>query len=154
MADDRVAHDFIAGPLISRLRAGIGRCHLSPGPGDPPGCLPDFAIPLLAHPTRSSSVSAPAVIGVPAILRRFCPSAARAIRANNRSAAPRYVRCGSNVIRTAVTMMATKAAMPATPMAPESWWAACHPRLAVRSEEHTSELQSPMYLVCRLLLDN
>src|SRR5437879_8052135 len=23
-----------------------------------------------------------------------------------------------------------------------------------RSEEHTSELQSPMYLVCRLLLDN
>src|SRR5437762_10396554 len=25
-------------------------------------------------------------------------------------------------------------------------------RLAFRSEEHTSELQSPMYLVCRLLL--
>src|SRR5437762_7008403 len=24
----------------------------------------------------------------------------------------------------------------------------------IRSEEHTSELQSPMYLVCRLLLDN
>src|SRR5437762_10790114 len=28
----------------------------------------------------------------------------------------------------------------------------CHERLA-RSEEHTSELQSPMYLVCRLLLE-
>src|SRR5437764_9864554 len=27
------------------------------------------------------------------------------------------------------------------------------PRLADRSEEHTSELQSPMYLVCRLLLE-
>src|SRR5437763_13477600 len=27
------------------------------------------------------------------------------------------------------------------------------PQTAVRSEEHTSELQSPMYLVCRLLLD-
>src|SRR5437879_10032728 len=27
------------------------------------------------------------------------------------------------------------------------------PRFAVRSEEHTSELQSPMYLVCRLLLE-
>src|SRR5437879_6635663 len=27
-------------------------------------------------------------------------------------------------------------------------WAAC-----LRSEEHTSELQSPMYLVCRLLLE-
>src|SRR5437879_7885643 len=26
-------------------------------------------------------------------------------------------------------------------------------RLLVRSEEHTSELQSPMYLVCRLLLE-
>src|SRR5437763_8457783 len=26
-------------------------------------------------------------------------------------------------------------------------------RDAVRSEEHTSELQSPMYLVCRLLLE-
>src|SRR5436189_4518626 len=25
--------------------------------------------------------------------------------------------------------------------------------LSVRSEEHTSELQSPMYLVCRLLLE-
>src|SRR5437763_13111910 len=26
-------------------------------------------------------------------------------------------------------------------------------RLGLRSEEHTSELQSPMYLVCRLLLE-
>src|ERR1017187_10617450 len=29
-----------------------------------------------------------------------------------------------------------------------------HKKVAPRSEEHTSELQSPMYLVCRLLLDN
>src|SRR5437763_6389349 len=29
-------------------------------------------------------------------------------------------------------------------------WRACR---AMRSEEHTSELQSPMYLVCRLLLE-
>src|SRR5437879_10304060 len=28
-----------------------------------------------------------------------------------------------------------------------------HERLSLRSEEHTSELQSPMYLVCRLLLE-
>src|SRR5437763_10567508 len=28
-----------------------------------------------------------------------------------------------------------------------------HERRAPRSEEHTSELQSPMYLVCRLLLE-
>src|SRR5437879_7798343 len=29
----------------------------------------------------------------------------------------------------------------------------CISRSASRSEEHTSELQSPMYLVCRLLLE-
>src|SRR5437763_3844276 len=29
----------------------------------------------------------------------------------------------------------------------------CGGQLADRSEEHTSELQSPMYLVCRLLLE-
>src|SRR5437879_11305572 len=28
-----------------------------------------------------------------------------------------------------------------------------HDQRAARSEEHTSELQSPMYLVCRLLLE-
>src|SRR5437762_9606610 len=28
-----------------------------------------------------------------------------------------------------------------------------YPSIAYRSEEHTSELQSPMYLVCRLLLE-
>src|SRR5437764_12484473 len=28
-----------------------------------------------------------------------------------------------------------------------------HGKPAIRSEEHTSELQSPMYLVCRLLLE-
>src|SRR2546425_8095637 len=32
----------------------------------------------------------------------------------------------------------------------ESW---THPRLRPRSEEHTSELQSLAYLVCRLLLE-
>src|SRR2546426_8519541 len=30
---------------------------------------------------------------------------------------------------------------------------ASHPRPAIRSEEHTSELQSPCNLVCRLLLE-
>src|ERR1017187_6965745 len=34
-------------------------------------------------------------------------------------------------------------------------WKASRPtRGPTRSEEHTSELQSPMYLVCRLLLEN
>src|SRR5258708_8495822 len=36
----------------------------------------------------------------------------------------------------------------------ESWaTAAARPRSPVRSEEHTSELQSPDHLVCRLLLE-
>src|ERR1017187_159546 len=40
-------------------------------------------------------------------------------------------------------------------MPPESWLTTDSTRIAteVRSEEHTSELQSPMYLVCRLLLE-
>src|SRR5437763_10081137 len=32
-------------------------------------------------------------------------------------------------------------------------WPGCGDRPRTRSEEHTSELQSPMYLVCRLLLE-
>src|SRR5437762_4214536 len=32
-------------------------------------------------------------------------------------------------------------------------WARMEGKGRVRSEEHTSELQSPMYLVCRLLLE-
>src|SRR6202011_6424379 len=35
------------------------------------------------------------------------------------------------------------------PSEPRQRCTQCHPR----SEEHTSELQSPMYLVCRLLLE-
>src|SRR5437879_7188399 len=36
---------------------------------------------------------------------------------------------------------------------PASWREARSPAIWMRSEEHTSELQSPMYLVCRLLLE-
>src|SRR5258707_3819034 len=39
---------------------------------------------------------------------------------------------------------------------PSSWCAGCFPRKSLawcRSEEHTSELQSRQYLVCRLLLE-
>src|SRR5690348_18385888 len=34
-----------------------------------------------------------------------------------------------------------------------STWSACRRRTWCRSEEHTSELQSPVHLVCRLLLE-
>src|SRR5437762_4653492 len=41
-----------------------------------------------------------------------------------------------------------------TPRQPRaSTGCATHPACRSRSEEHTSELQSPMYLVCRLLLE-
>src|SRR2546426_7021423 len=33
------------------------------------------------------------------------------------------------------------------------WWASTRPTWYLRSEEHTSELQSPCNLVCRLLLE-
>src|SRR2546423_13101826 len=36
---------------------------------------------------------------------------------------------------------------------PAQWWLGFLPRLQDRSEEHTSELQSLAYLVCRLLLE-
>src|SRR2546425_8433549 len=45
---------------------------------------------------------------------------------------------------------------PATPTPDRSLWpihCSRHPAPAVRSEEHTSELQSLAYLVCRLLLE-
>src|ERR1017187_2596622 len=40
-----------------------------------------------------------------------------------------------------------------TPKCGASRWSAMGVRGLTRSEEHTSELQSPMYLVCRLLLE-
>src|SRR5437764_2332328 len=49
---------------------------------------------------------------------------------------------------------ASLAHWPTCPMVgapPPSW--SYFRRLPTRSEEHTSELQSPMYLVCRLLLE-
>src|SRR5690348_17812348 len=39
-----------------------------------------------------------------------------------------------------------------SPMSP-SGWAWLQPLVPERSEEHTSELQSPVHLVCRLLLE-
>src|SRR5258707_2692390 len=42
---------------------------------------------------------------------------------------------------------------PAQPPAPRPWAHPADGRGAGRSEEHTSELQSRQYLVCRLLLD-
>src|SRR5437764_15224051 len=44
-----------------------------------------------------------------------------------------------------------QATRPGGAFCPQSEVARVHP--ADRSEEHTSELQSPMYLVCRLLLE-
>src|SRR5690348_17735943 len=41
----------------------------------------------------------------------------------------------------------------ATPVPACGYWPACWQGRRSRSEEHTSELQSPVHLVCRLLLE-
>src|ERR1017187_4483255 len=67
------------------------------------------------------------------------PAAAPACRALSATCSPR--RRGIRLARRA-------GARPGTAWPPTSWRAPTG-----RSEEHTSELQSPMYLVCRLLLE-
>src|SRR5438552_7640705 len=44
--------------------------------------------------------------------------------------------------------------LPTAPASSRNAMAVMAPRETTRSEEHTSELQSPDHLVCRLLLDN
>src|SRR5438876_3663609 len=56
------------------------------------------------------------------------------------------------------TLFRSLTAAPAGPAAPLSRWWTRRPALyaagaVARSEEHTSELQSPVHLVCRLLLE-
>src|SRR5437762_9827833 len=66
--------------------------------------------------------------------------------------------CSSFFTHTAPTEVYTLSLHDALPI---SWWpwkwrafaSRSTSRRAARSEEHTSELQSPMYLVCRLLLE-
>src|SRR6266487_7205529 len=59
---------------------------------------------------------------------------------------------------TATTEIYTLSLHDALPIASErpasrSHWSHCSTASAKRSEEHTSELQSPVHLVCRLLLE-
>src|SRR5947209_14344228 len=56
-------------------------------------------------------------------------------------------------IWTAADESLRSAASPADLRASTSWSASRPDRLCARSEEHTSELQSRQYLVCRLLLE-
>src|SRR5437879_9466504 len=48
---------------------------------------------------------------------------------------------------------ASSSAAPSSPPSSKSPALSANSRFHFRSEEHTSELQSPMYLVCRLLLE-
>src|SRR5207244_10086852 len=63
--------------------------------------------------------------------------------------ARRYRRNDRNVVRIIRFTAVFLALM--TPRAPSRGW--CEPWAGTRSEEHTSELQSPDHLVCRLLLE-
>src|SRR5437879_9450432 len=57
-----------------------------------------------------------------------------------------------NTVATSAVVGPPGASRPPTPQ-PGGLEASTDRAPAVRSEEHTSELQSPMYLVCRLLLE-
>src|SRR5207248_8662031 len=54
---------------------------------------------------------------------------------------------------TTLFLSSARPAAPLTPTATPSLWAAPAAGVSTRSEEHTSELQSPYDLVCRLLLE-
>src|SRR5207244_10451777 len=70
-----------------------------------------------------------------------------------------YSWCGRNPAPQGTTLPATPTATPARPGTTAAPNVAASPSVSVaqitatRSEEHTSELQSPDHLVCRLLLE-
>src|SRR5690348_18216881 len=57
-------------------------------------------------------------------------------------------RCSS--LPSTLSMPSAGPALPSAPLGNSMW---SHTAPEVRSEEHTSELQSPVHLVCRLLLE-
>src|SRR3712207_7308114 len=63
------------------------------------------------------------------------------------------VRCASRVV-TGTSGWLIEASPPAAWMCSTNAGMSAGPGLSSRSEEHTSELQSRQYLVCRLLLEN
>src|SRR5437879_7111194 len=76
--------------------------------------------------------------------RRNATNRSPSVRAKARSVARRLSR------KAATISSFDSAGPPVTPAVTSGNWSW---RRAIRSEEHTSELQSPMYLVCRLLLE-
>src|SRR5437762_8060779 len=72
------------------------------------------------------------------------------------SSAGKYLRFSSNRSNTEVIQRSpnhTRGRTPCSFSSSERVSVACSNSVILRSEEHTSELQSPMYLVCRLLLE-
>src|SRR5690348_17543915 len=60
----------------------------------------------------------------------------------------------TTLFRSGVKRLAIPYVGKAPPEAKERWFRAAYRwRAGMRSEEHTSELQSPVHLVCRLLLE-
>src|SRR3712207_7637256 len=89
-------------------------------------------------------------------LIRFAPAASVAcsMRPSTCAGTPERSRCGAGP-RRAGQFCRTRSWLP--PIPPEVTTTACaetsNSPAALRSEEHTSELQSRQYLVCRLLLE-
>src|SRR3712207_8549626 len=64
-----------------------------------------------------------------------------------------YAEDAVRQLRTFAADHAAKASVPHIPDADRQAWGQSAEALKARSEEHTSELQSRQYLVCRLLLE-
>src|SRR3712207_8841791 len=60
----------------------------------------------------------------------------------------------TTLFRSSAGRSSPSASAPSGSAASRSGWRVVTPSASVRSEEHTSELQSRQYLVCRLLLEN
>src|SRR5437879_4230709 len=84
-------------------------------------------------------------------INRFCSSGLQAIA----MAAERIKVGHADVIVAGGTESMSMVPMGGNKISPNPWLMDHYPDsyLGMRSEEHTSELQSPMYLVCRLLLE-
>src|SRR5690348_17475728 len=92
----------------------------------------------------------PQAAAAPRLARTWDP-----VRPPRRSAVPRNClwRYPSRVVRKASTNTPATAAKAPGPAVTNKTQVRITPATAPRSEEHTSELQSPVHLVCRLLLE-
>src|SRR5437763_8207649 len=110
-------------------------------------------IPTMPSPTtRSGQMDCVEAVTKPApIIARFAATSLRAERNAARVRLPACARTRANI--KAHDRLTTRAPAPVRVRGTGAGGASEFSYVTARSEEHTSELQSPMYLVCRLLLE-